>query len=161
MTKLYVHVVLRRRSWAGAVGYLVRTRKSLNLSVGMRRWVRWVRVSVRKRWSVRMRVSFRVFYGFHEILGFCAFIGFREVLGFFEFLGFCELCGFREFLGFITSSELTELGHVSTVLIYVVNFLKKFRLLLKFERKNNIRLICIFHREKYNRIDLFVTRRWS
>jgi hypothetical protein len=112
-----------------------------------------------------MRVEFRVFYEFHEILGFCAFFGYHEVLGFFEFLGsrgflgFCELCGFREFLRFITSSELTELGHVSSVLIYVVNFLKKFRLILKFERKNNIRLICIFHREKYNHIDLFVTRR--
>ncbi len=88
-----------------------------------------------------MRVDFRVFYGFYEILGFCAFFGFREVLGFFEFLGFrefrgfCELCGFREFLGFITSSELTELGHVSSVLIHVVNFLKKFRLIYKFEEK--------------------------
>ncbi len=81
------------------------------------------------------------------------------ILGFREFRWFCEFCGFREFVGFITSSELTELGHVSSVLIYVVNFLKKFRLILKFERKNNIRLICIFHREKYNGIDLFVTRR--
>jgi hypothetical protein len=70
-----------------------------------------------------MRVEFRVFYGFHEILGFCAFFGFREVLR------------FREFLGFITSSELTELGHVSSVLIYVLSFLKKFRLILKFEKK--------------------------
>jgi hypothetical protein len=106
-----------------------------------------------------MRVEFRVFYGFHEILGFCAFFGFREVLGFFEFLGFREFRGLREFLGFITSSELMELGHVSSVLIYVVNFLKKFRLILRFERKNNIRSISSFHREKYNRIDLFVTRR--
>ncbi len=102
-----------------------------------------------------MRVECRVFYGFYEILGFCAFFGFREVLGFFEFRGF------REFLGFITSSELTELGHVSSVLIHIVNFLKKFRLILKFERKNNIRLICIFRREKYDGIDLFVTRRSS
>ncbi len=88
-------------------------------------------------------MEFRVFYGFHEIRGFCAFFG------------FCE------FLGFITSSELTGLVHVSSVLIYVVNFLKKIRLILKLERKNNIRLICIFHREKYNGIDLFVTRRSS
>jgi hypothetical protein len=82
-----------------------------------------------------MRVDFRVFYGFYEILGFCAFFGFREVLGFFEFLGFREFRGFCEFCRFITSSELTELGHVSSVLIYVVNFLKKFRLILKFEKK--------------------------
>ncbi len=94
-----------------------------------------------------MRVEFHVSYGFHKILGFCVFFGFREVLG------------FRGFLGFITSSELTELAHVSSVLIYVVNFLKKFRLISKFERKNNIRFICIFHREKYNCIDLFVTLR--
>ncbi len=67
-----------------------------------------------------------MFYGFHEILGFCAFFEFYEDLG---FRGFCE------FLGFITSSELTELGHVSSVLIHVVNFLKKFRLIYKFEEK--------------------------
>jgi len=79
-----------------------------------------------------MRVEFRVFYGYDEILGFCAFFGFREILGFFEFRGFrgsCQFVGFCEFLGFITSSELTELDYVSSVLIYVVTFLKKFRLI--------------------------------
>jgi hypothetical protein len=76
-----------------------------------------------------MRVQFRVFYGFHKILGFCAFFGFREFrgfCGFLRFLEFCDLCGSREFLGLITSSELTELDHVSFVLIYVVNFSKSF-----------------------------------
>ncbi len=106
-----------------------------------------------------MRVEFRVFYGFHEILGCCAFFGFREALGFFEFRGFCEFCGFYEFLVFMKSSELMDLGHLSSVLLYVLNFFKKFCLILKFERKNNIRLICIFHREKYHSIDLFVTGR--
>jgi hypothetical protein len=105
-----------------------------------------------------MRVEFRVFYGFHEILGFCAFCEFLGFCGFLRFLGFCELC---EFLGFIKSSGVTELGHVSSVLIYVVNFLKMLRLIIKFERKNNIRLICIFYRQKYDDIDLFVTRRSS
>ncbi len=94
-------------------------------------------------------------------LGSVSSVGSGSSVGFLGLLGFCQLCGFCQFLGFITSSELTELGHVSSVLIYVVNFLKKFRLILKFERKNNNRLICIFHREKYNRIDPFVTRRSS
>jgi hypothetical protein len=84
-----------------------------------------------------MRVEFRVFYRFHEILGFCAFLGSRKVL---RFLGFREFCGF---LRFITSSELAEVGHVSSMLMYVIHFLKKFRLILKFERKNNILLICL------------------